>query len=47
MYSTTLRYDGWSINKLAFMTPLLMKIPFGVHLCSFAENRRTALKTSD
>jgi carboxylesterase len=37
LYSTTLRYDGWSINKLAFLTPLLMRIPFGVHLCSFEE----------
>ena len=44
MYSTTLRYDGWSINKLAFMTPLLMKIPFGVHLCSFAEKPPYGIK---
>ena len=44
MYSTTLRYDGWSITKLAFMTPLLMKIPFGVHLCSFAEKPPYGIK---
>ena len=44
MYSTTLRYDGWSINKLAFMTPLLMKIPFGVHLCSFEEKTPYGIK---
>jgi len=44
MYSTTLRYDGWSINKLAFMTPLLMKIPFGVHLCSFEEKPPYGIK---
>lgn len=30
MYSTTLKYDGWSINKMAFITPLLIRIPFGV-----------------
>ena len=44
MYSTTLRYDGWNINKLAFMTPLLMKIPFGVHLCSFEEKPPYGIK---
>ena len=44
MYSTTLRYDGWSINKLAFMTPLLMKIPFGVHLCNFEEKPPYGIK---
>ena len=44
MYSTTLRYDGWSINKLAFLTPLLMKIPFGVHLCSFEEKPPYGIK---
>ena len=44
MYSTTLRYDGWSINKLAFMIPLLMKIPFGVHLCSFEEKPPYGIK---
>ena len=44
MYSTTLRYDGWSINKLAFLTPLLMAIPFGVHLCSFEEKPPYGIK---
>ncbi|TWR92914.1 alpha/beta fold hydrolase [Pseudomonas saxonica] len=44
LYSTTLRYDGWSINKLAFMTPLLMAIPFGVHLCSFEERPPYGIK---
>lgn len=44
LYSTTLRYDGWSINKLAFLTPLLMKIPFGVHLCSFEEKPPYGIK---
>ena len=44
MYSTTLRYDGWSINKLAFLTPLLMKIPFGVRLCSFEEKPPYGIK---
>ena len=44
MYSTTLRYDGWSINKLAFLTPLLMAIPFGVHLCNFEEKPPYGIK---
>lgn len=44
MYSTTLKYDGWSINKLAFLTPLLMAIPFGVHLCSFEEKPPYGIK---
>ncbi|MFP3517616.1 alpha/beta fold hydrolase [Pseudomonas sp. SIMBA_077] len=44
MYSTTLRYDGWSINKLAFLTPLLMAIPGGVHLCSFEEKPPYGIK---
>ncbi|RON46690.1 alpha/beta hydrolase [Pseudomonas frederiksbergensis] len=44
LYSTTLRYDGWSINKLAFLTPLLMRIPFGVHLCSFEEKPPYGIK---
>ena len=37
MYSTTLKYDGWSINKMAFITPLLIRIPFGVRLFRFTE----------
>lgn len=44
MYSTTLKYDGWSINKLAFLTPLLMKIPFGVHICNFEEKPPYGIK---
>jgi len=44
MYSTTLKYDGWSINKLAFLTPLLMKIPFGVHICRFEEKPPYGIK---
>lgn len=44
MYSTTLKYDGWSIHKLAFLTPLLMKIPFGVHICSFEEKPPYGIK---
>ncbi|MFJ2363112.1 alpha/beta hydrolase [Pseudomonas sp. NPDC087697] len=44
MYSTTLRYDGWSIHKLAFLTPLLMKIPFGVRICSFEEKPPYGIK---
>ncbi|RON09451.1 alpha/beta hydrolase [Pseudomonas brassicacearum] len=44
MYSTTLRYDGWNIHKLAFLTPLLMKIPFGVNICSFEESPPYGIK---
>ena len=44
MYSTTLKYDGWSIHKLAFLTPLLMKIPFGVHICRFEEKPPYGIK---
>ncbi|WP_409316022.1 alpha/beta hydrolase [Pseudomonas sp. KCJK9016] len=44
MYSTTLKYDGWSIHKLAFLTPLLMKIPFGVHICKFEEKPPYGIK---
>jgi len=44
MYSTTLKYDGWSIHKLAFLTPLLMKIPFGVHICRFEEKSPYGIK---
>ncbi|MFW0757972.1 alpha/beta hydrolase [Pseudomonas sp. H11T01] len=44
MYSTTLRYDGWSIHKLAFLTPLLMRIPFGVHICNFEEKSPYGIK---
>ncbi|MGE8098765.1 alpha/beta hydrolase [Pseudomonas fluorescens] len=44
MYSTTLRYDGWSIHKLAFLTPLLMKIPYGVRMCSFEEKPPYGIK---
>ncbi|MBV4477124.1 alpha/beta hydrolase [Pseudomonas botevensis] len=44
MYSTTLKYDGWSIHKLAFLTPLLMRIPFGVHICRFEEKPPYGIK---
>jgi len=44
MYSTTLRYDGWNIPKVAVLTPLLMKIPFAVHLCRFDEKPPYGIK---
>lgn len=28
LYSTTLRYDGWSIPKLSFLLPLVLKLPY-------------------
>ncbi|KTC20340.1 alpha/beta hydrolase [Pseudomonas marginalis ICMP 9505] len=44
MYSTTLKYDGWSINKMAFITPLLIRIPFGVKLFRFTEKPPYGIK---
>ncbi|WP_297838206.1 alpha/beta fold hydrolase [Pseudomonas sp.] len=44
LYSTTLRYDGWNIPKAAVLTPLLMAIPFGVHLCRFNETSPYGIK---
>ncbi|EPR43098.1 putative lipase [Desulfovibrio sp. X2] len=29
LYSTTLKYDGWSIPKLSFLLPLVLRLPFG------------------
>ena len=28
LYSTTLRYDGWTIPKLSFLLPLILKTPY-------------------
>ncbi len=28
LYSTTLRYDGWTIPKLSFLLPLILKLPY-------------------
>jgi Esterase/lipase len=28
LYSTTLRWDGWSIPKLAFLLPLVLRLPY-------------------
>lgn len=28
LYSTTLRWDGWSIPKLAFLLPLILRLPY-------------------
>lgn len=28
LYSTTLRYDGWTIPKLSFLLPLILKMPY-------------------
>ena len=44
MYSTTLKYDGWSISKMAFITPLLIRIPFGVRLFRFTEKPPYGIK---
>lgn len=29
MYSTTLKYDGWSITKFSFLLPLVLRLPWG------------------
>jgi carboxylesterase len=29
LYSTTLSYDGWNINPLRFLLPLVLRMPFG------------------
>jgi hypothetical protein len=42
MYSTTLKYDGWSINKLAFLTPLLMKSRSACTCAASKKNRPMA-----
>lgn len=44
LYSTTLRYDGWNIPKVAMLAPLVMAIPFGVHLCRFNETSPYGIK---
>jgi carboxylesterase len=28
LYSTTLRYDGWTIPKLSFLLPLVLRLPY-------------------
>lgn len=44
LYSTTLRYDGWNIPKVAKLSRLVMAIPFGVHLCRFNETSPYGIK---
>ncbi|GLX88003.1 alpha/beta hydrolase [Pseudomonas weihenstephanensis] len=44
LYSTTLRYDGWNIPKTSLLIPLMMMLPFGVHLCSFNERPPYGIK---
>jgi carboxylesterase len=29
LYSTTLWYDGWNINRFSFLLPLVLRLPFG------------------
>lgn len=29
LYSTTLWYDGWNINRFSFLLPLILRLPFG------------------
>jgi carboxylesterase len=44
MYSTTLRTTAGASTNLAFMTPLLIRIPFGVHLFRFTETPPYGIK---
>jgi carboxylesterase len=44
LYSTTLRYDGWNMPKVAKLSHLVMAIPFGVHLCRFNETSPYGIK---
>lgn len=44
LYSTTLRYDGWNMTRLAPLSHWLMRIPFGVHLCKFVEKSPYGIK---
>lgn len=44
LYSTTLRYDGWNMPWAARLTPLIMAVPFGVHLCRFDEKPPYGIK---
>ena len=37
LYSTTLRYDGWTIPKLSFLLPLILKTPYFGKRNRFAE----------
>lgn len=44
LYSTTLRYDGWNMPFAAKFIPILMAIPFGVHICRFNETSPYGIK---
>ena len=44
LYSTTLRYDGWNMPKVAKLSHLVMALPFGVHLCRFNEKPPYGIK---
>jgi carboxylesterase len=43
LYSTTLCYDGWNINRLQFLLPLVLRLPFG-HRFSFWEEPPYGIK---
>lgn len=43
LYSTTLCYDGWNINRLQFLLPLILRLPFG-HRYSFWEQPPYGIK---
>lgn len=44
LYSTTLRWDGWSIPKLSFLLPLILRIPVVGKRYRFEENYPYGLK---
>ena len=37
LYSTTLKWDGWSIPKLSFLLPLVLRLPYFGKRCHFVE----------
>lgn len=44
LYSTTLRWDGWSIPKLSFLLPLILRLPILGPRYRFEENYPYGLK---
>ncbi|MDR0881123.1 MAG: alpha/beta fold hydrolase [Candidatus Adiutrix sp.] len=44
LYSTTLRWDGWSIPRLSFLLPLILRLPYLGRRYRFEENYPYGLK---
>jgi carboxylesterase len=43
LYSTTLWYDGWNINRFSFLLPLILRLPYGTRY-SFWEEEPYGIK---